>query len=104
MLIPRLDQKLIRDPLVTHLGTQQISNLFFTIFQKLVMESKTDHDYNLNVNTADAVAELSQLLLREKEVTRELSDLERDIYLTEGDYLAETAPDGNIVRGWEVRT
>ena len=67
------------------------------------MESKTDHDYNLNVNKADAVAELPQLLLREKEVTRELSDLERDIYLTEGDYLAETAPDGNIVRGWEVR-
>ena len=69
------------------------------------MESKTDHDYNLNanVNSADAVAELSRLLLREKQVTRELSDLERDIYLTEGEYLAETAPDGNIVRGWEVR-
>ena len=90
---------------MTHLVRQQISNLFVMIFQKLVMESKTDHDYNLNanVNSADAVAELSRLLLREKQVTRELSDLERDIYLTEGEYLAETAPDGNIVRGWEVR-
>ena len=68
-----------------------------------MMESKTDHDYNFNVETADAVAELSQLVLREREVSRELSALERDIYLTEGDYLAETAPDGNIVRGWEVR-
>ena len=67
------------------------------------MESKTDHDYNFNVETADAVAELSQLVLREQQVTRELSALERDIYLTEGEYLAETAPDGNIVRGWEVR-
>ena len=68
-----------------------------------MMESKTDHDYNFNVETADAVAELSQLVLREREVSRELSALERDIYITEGDYLAETAPDGNIVRGWEVR-
>ena len=67
------------------------------------MESKKEHDYNFNVETANAVAELSKLVLREQQVTKELSALERDIYLTEGDYLAETAPDGNIVRGWEVR-
>lgn len=67
-----------------------------------MMESKTDHDYNCNVETAEAVASLSQLVLREQQVERELTDLERDIYLTEGDYLAETAADGNIVRGWEV--
>ena len=67
------------------------------------MESKTDHDYNYNVEAADAVAQLSQLVMREQQVTQELSALEREIYLTEGDYLTETAPDGNIVRGWEVR-
>ena len=65
-----------------------------------MMESKTDHDYNCNVETAEA--SLSQLVLREQQVERELTDLERDIYLTEGDYLAGTAADGNIVRGWEV--
>ena len=67
-----------------------------------MMESKTDHDYNFNVETAEAVASLSQLVLREQQVKGELRALERDIHLTEGDYLAETAPDGNIVRGWEV--
>ena len=66
------------------------------------MESKTDHDYNYNVEAADAVSQLSQLVMREQQVTQELSALEREIYLTEGDYLTETAPDGNIVRGWEV--
>ena len=88
---------------MTDLATEEVSDLFIiSVEVKGMMESKTDHDYNCNVETAEAVASLYQLVLREQQVERELTDLERDIYLTEGDYLAETAADGNIVRGWEV--
>eukprot|EP00092_Neocalanus_flemingeri_P056596 GFUD01067114.1.p1 GENE.GFUD01067114.1~~GFUD01067114.1.p1 ORF type:complete len:174 (+),score=52.73 GFUD01067114.1:107-628(+) len=51
--------------------------------------------------TGGSVFDLVGLVEKKAELSRDLADLEREIYATEGMYLECTAPDGNLVRGWE---
>ena len=46
---------------------------------------------------------MTQLVIKELETRKKLVELEQEIFSMEGEYLAETASDGNLVRGWEVR-
>ena len=65
------------------------------------MSSRTDHDYNYNSSVTADKEDLSKLVVKGLETSHKLLELEREIFEAEGEYLAETASDGNIVRGWE---
>ena len=60
--------------------------------------SKDSSSINVEVNPNDILLKLNEKL---GELTGTLADLERNIYATEGTYLEETAPGGNLVRGWK---
>ena len=79
-----------------------VIQLCFRFDYKFLMGGKAEHDYNFNNALNPAEEEIYHLVLKEMEVRKEISTLERNIYSAEGEYLAETASDGNIVRGWEV--
>ncbi|KAG4070093.1 hypothetical protein HA402_013336 [Bradysia odoriphaga] len=51
-------------------------------------------------NTSNASNALKQLIQRKTEVTESLNHLERQIYVLEESYLANT-PFGNIIHGWD---
>ena len=67
------------------------------------MDENAVEDYNSNSFTSPAQEEMTQLVIKELETRQKLVELEQEIFTTEGEYLAETASDGNLVRGWEVR-
>eukprot|EP00092_Neocalanus_flemingeri_P021037 GFUD01022793.1.p1 GENE.GFUD01022793.1~~GFUD01022793.1.p1 ORF type:complete len:162 (+),score=51.09 GFUD01022793.1:118-603(+) len=63
--------------------------------------SKDETSTPLQHPTPTPVFDLVGMVEKKAELSRDLADLEREIYATEGMYLECTAPDGNLVRGWE---
>ncbi|KAM3183523.1 hypothetical protein ACTXT7_010177 [Hymenolepis weldensis] len=52
-------------------------------------------------NTTAIAREKLVELIRQRQFLDNLSNLERQLYQFEGNYLEETAPYGNIIKGWD---
>nr|CDS28244.1 expressed protein [Hymenolepis microstoma] len=53
------------------------------------------------ITTANAREKLVELIRQRRFLVENLSNLERQLYQFEGNYLEETAPYGNIIKGWD---